>query len=159
MNRIIFALLIAGLTIGCGVSKTQYSGMQDELQQCQSGLVQVNTARTDCESRLAATAQRKQQLEQKTETYSQLVNSLQEEINSFVGLIVSKTAQNLIRVFLLSERLKSLGKAGEYNPKHVHVIGGGVMGGDIAAWCALRGFKVTLQDREMETLAKVKKRA
>jgi 3-hydroxyacyl-CoA dehydrogenase/enoyl-CoA hydratase/3-hydroxybutyryl-CoA epimerase len=24
------------------------------------------------------------------------------------------------------------------------------MGGDIAAWCALRGFTVTLQDREMQ---------
>ena len=32
----------------------------------------------------------------------------------------------------------------------VHVIGAGVMGGDIAAWCALRGFDVTLQDREMK---------
>jgi len=84
---------------------------------------------------------------------------LQEEINSFVGLIVGKTAQNLIRVFLLSEQLKSLGKTGDYNPKHVHVIGGGVMGGDIAAWCALRGFTVTLQDRSTETLAKVIKRA
>ena len=32
----------------------------------------------------------------------------------------------------------------------VHVIGAGVMGGDIAAWAALRGFTVTLQDREMK---------
>ena len=32
----------------------------------------------------------------------------------------------------------------------VHVVGAGVMGGDIAAWCALRGYSVTLQDREME---------
>jgi 3-hydroxyacyl-CoA dehydrogenase/enoyl-CoA hydratase/3-hydroxybutyryl-CoA epimerase len=32
----------------------------------------------------------------------------------------------------------------------VHVVGAGVMGGDIAAWCALRGFDVTLQDREMK---------
>ena len=31
--------------------------------------------------------------------------------------------------------------------KHVHVVGAGVMGGDIAAWCALRGLTVTLQDR------------
>jgi len=30
------------------------------------------------------------------------------------------------------------------------VIGAGVMGGDIAAWCALRGLNVTLQDREMK---------
>ena len=34
--------------------------------------------------------------------------------------------------------------------KHVHVVGAGVMGGDIAAWCALRGFTVTLQDRSLE---------
>jgi 3-hydroxyacyl-CoA dehydrogenase/enoyl-CoA hydratase/3-hydroxybutyryl-CoA epimerase len=32
----------------------------------------------------------------------------------------------------------------------VHVIGAGVMGGDIAAWCALRGLQVTLQDRSAE---------
>ena len=84
---------------------------------------------------------------------------LNEEITSFVELIVGKTAQNLIRVFLLSERLKSLGRTSDYEPKHVHVIGGGVMGGDIAIWCALRGFKVTLQDQNMETLGKVMKRA
>jgi 3-hydroxyacyl-CoA dehydrogenase/enoyl-CoA hydratase/3-hydroxybutyryl-CoA epimerase len=34
--------------------------------------------------------------------------------------------------------------------RHVHVVGAGVMGGDIAAWSALRGFEVTLQDREMK---------
>src|SRR6185503_3165470 len=30
------------------------------------------------------------------------------------------------------------------------VVGAGVMGGDIAAWAALKGFDVTLQDREMK---------
>ena len=34
----------------------------------------------------------------------------------------------------------------------VHVIGAGVMGGDIAAWCALRGMAVTLQDLDMERI-------
>ena len=29
----------------------------------------------------------------------------------------------------------------------MHVIGAGMMGGDIAAWCALRGLTVTLQDQ------------
>jgi len=29
----------------------------------------------------------------------------------------------------------------------VHVVGAGVMGGDIAAWCAMRGLAVTLQDQ------------
>ncbi|MDH5178529.1 MAG: 3-hydroxyacyl-CoA dehydrogenase NAD-binding domain-containing protein [Gammaproteobacteria bacterium] len=84
---------------------------------------------------------------------------LNEEINSIAELIVGKTAQNLIRVFMLNERLKSLGRSEDYDPKHVHVIGGGVMGGDIAIWCALQGFKVTLQDQKMETLAKVVQRA
>jgi 3-hydroxyacyl-CoA dehydrogenase/enoyl-CoA hydratase/3-hydroxybutyryl-CoA epimerase len=41
----------------------------------------------------------------------------------------------------------------------VHVIGAGTMGGDIAAWCALRGFNVTLQDREAKYLSNAFKRA
>ncbi|MEH6529446.1 MAG: 3-hydroxyacyl-CoA dehydrogenase family protein, partial [Porticoccus sp.] len=40
-----------------------------------------------------------------------------------------------------------------------HVVGAGVMGGDIAAWCALRGLEVTLQDREFEYLEPALKRA
>jgi 3-hydroxyacyl-CoA dehydrogenase/enoyl-CoA hydratase/3-hydroxybutyryl-CoA epimerase len=34
----------------------------------------------------------------------------------------------------------------------VHVIGAGVMGGDIAALAALRGMSVTLQDRSEELI-------
>jgi len=52
-------------------------------------------------------------------------------------------------VFFLQERLKSLGGGVDHGIGRVHVVGAGVMGGDIAAWCALRGFEVTLQDREM----------
>ena len=43
--------------------------------------------------------------------------------------------------------------------KHVHVVGAGVMGGDIAAWCALRGLNVTLQDRALEFIEPALKRA
>ena len=50
------------------------------------------------------------------------------------------------------DRLKGLGGK-DHGIEHVHVIGAGVMGGDIAAWCALRGFDVTLQDREMKFIA------
>ncbi len=32
------------------------------------------------------------------------------------------------------------------------MVGAGVMGGDIAAWSALRGFNVTLQDRELKLI-------
>jgi 3-hydroxyacyl-CoA dehydrogenase / enoyl-CoA hydratase / 3-hydroxybutyryl-CoA epimerase len=71
-----------------------------------------------------------------------------EEAHSIARLMVNDTARNLVRVFLLQDRLKSLGKKSDLLLKHVHVVGAGTMGGDIAAWCALRGFTVTLQDRE-----------
>jgi 3-hydroxyacyl-CoA dehydrogenase/enoyl-CoA hydratase/3-hydroxybutyryl-CoA epimerase len=74
-------------------------------------------------------------------------------------LIMGKTAQNLIRVFFLQEQLKSCGDKKQFTPHHVHVIGAGVMGGDIAAWCALQGMTVTVQDRREEALAKVIKNA
>lgn len=76
------------------------------------------------------------------------------EIDAFVPLMASPTAQNLRRVFFLSESLKKLGVKGKDKPKftRVHVVGAGVMGGDIAAWCAYRGFYVTLQDMDMERI-------
>ena len=74
-------------------------------------------------------------------------------------LITGPTAQNLIRLFLLQERLKSAGNRQESGVEQVHVIGGGIMGGDIAAWCALKGMRVTLQDRGPEQLQKAIKRA
>src|SRR3546814_84329 len=39
------------------------------------------------------------------------------------------------------------------------VIGAGVMGGDIAAWCALKGLTVTLQDQDRERIAQAQGRA
>jgi 3-hydroxyacyl-CoA dehydrogenase/enoyl-CoA hydratase/3-hydroxybutyryl-CoA epimerase len=72
------------------------------------------------------------------------------EAESFAALIRSSTARNLIRVFLLQDRLKGLAGKGGPTFEHAHVIGAGVMGGDIAAWCALRGLTVTLQDRELK---------
>ena len=74
---------------------------------------------------------------------------LKAEARAVVKLAGGSTARNLIRVFFLMERLKGLGGK-DHGIAHVHVIGAGVMGGDIAAWCALRGFDVTLQDREMQ---------
>jgi 3-hydroxyacyl-CoA dehydrogenase/enoyl-CoA hydratase/3-hydroxybutyryl-CoA epimerase len=75
--------------------------------------------------------------------------ALKEEAKAVTKLAATPTARNLIRVFFLTERLKGLGGK-EHGIGHVHVVGAGVMGGDIAAWCALRGFEVTLQDREMQ---------
>jgi len=78
----------------------------------------------------------------------------QGEIARFVPLMASPTAANLRRVFFLSEALKKQGVRGTEKPvfRRVHVVGAGVMGGDIAAWCALRGMGVTLQDLDMERI-------
>lgn len=76
------------------------------------------------------------------------------EIDSIKYLVTqNNTASNLIRVFLLRERMKGFAKQSDFIADHVHVIGAGVMGGDIAAWCALRGIQVTLQDQSYERIA------
>lgn len=69
------------------------------------------------------------------------------ERKAVVKLASTPTARNLIRVFFLQERLKSSGGK-DHGIRHVHVVGAGLMGGDIAAWSAYRGFEVTLNDRE-----------
>ncbi|MGH8129962.1 MAG: 3-hydroxyacyl-CoA dehydrogenase NAD-binding domain-containing protein [Steroidobacteraceae bacterium] len=71
------------------------------------------------------------------------------EARSIAQLFLSESSRNLVRVFYLQNRLKALGGKSARKFGHVHVVGAGVMGGDIAAWCASRGLAVTLQDREM----------
>lgn len=81
------------------------------------------------------------------------------EQTSVSRLVVGKTAQNLIRVFFIQEKLKAVGDKSLISPKRIHVIGSGVMGADIAAWCALQGMSVTIQDRQEEHLARALKQA
>ena len=80
------------------------------------------------------------------------------EKSSFAHLMVTPTAQNLIRVFFLREQMKKLAGSGN-KIGHVHVIGAGAMGGDIAAWCANQGLRVTLADMKPEPIAGAMKRA
>lgn len=83
---------------------------------------------------------------------------LNAEKSSFAHLMVTPTAQNLIRVFFLREQMKKL--AGTNNKVgHVHVVGAGAMGGDIAAWCAHQGMRVSLADMKPEPIAAAIKRA
>ena len=79
--------------------------------------------------------------------------------SSIGELIRTPTATNLIRVFRLQERLKSFGRESAPPAKHVHVVGAGTMGGDIGAWCALRGLTVTLQDQNAKALKPAMERA
>ncbi|MGA7537246.1 MAG: 3-hydroxyacyl-CoA dehydrogenase NAD-binding domain-containing protein [Steroidobacteraceae bacterium] len=81
------------------------------------------------------------------------------EARSIAHLFTTETARNLIRVFLLQDRLKALGGKSAAPLERVHVVGAGVMGGDIAAWSALRGFTVTLQDRELKLIEPALQRA
>jgi 3-hydroxyacyl-CoA dehydrogenase/enoyl-CoA hydratase/3-hydroxybutyryl-CoA epimerase len=78
---------------------------------------------------------------------------------SIQALFDHPTTASLIRIFFLQERLKAEGKGIEFEPRQVHVVGAGVMGGDIAAVCALRGLTVTLQDTSPERIAPAIKRA
>ncbi len=86
-------------------------------------------------------------------------NAYLTEVKSIAKLLVTNTSRNLVRVFFLQNRLKALAKASKFKPQHVHVIGSGTMGGDIAAWCAYKGFYVTLQDQSAERIAPAIKRA
>src|SRR5690554_2049582 len=94
------------------------------------------------------------------------------EIKSFARLVTSATGQNLIRVFFLRETLKGLANQGVASRgqadqvaasgqviRHIHVVGAGTMGGDIAAWCAFSGFRVTLADRDPSVIAAAVARA
>ncbi|MBI1943454.1 MAG: enoyl-CoA hydratase/isomerase family protein [Betaproteobacteria bacterium] len=78
---------------------------------------------------------------------------------SIKALFAHSTTRNLIRIFFLQEKMKGLAKGAGFKAKHVHVVGAGVMGGDIAAICAMRGITVTLQDTAPERIAPAVKRA
>ena len=87
-------------------------------------------------------------------------NAQRVEADSIGSLIIKNdTTKNLVRAYFLRERMKSFSKESDFKAKHVHVVGAGTMGGDIAAWCALKGLTVTLEDRDYDYIAPAIKRA
>lgn len=89
-----------------------------------------------------------------------LPGRLRAERESLIRLVEGRTARNLIRVFLLQDRLKSEARHREARvPERVHVVGAGTMGGDIAAWLALNGKQVTLVDARSDAIASTLRRA
>lgn len=84
---------------------------------------------------------------------------MNEEVERVSRLITGDVSRNLRRIFFLTERLKGYGKKSDFRARRVHVVGAGTMGGDIAAWCVVRGLEVTLQDREMKYIEPALKRA
>ena len=81
------------------------------------------------------------------------------EAASLGELLVGRTSRNLVHIFMLGESLKREARQYQHEVQHVHVIGAGVMGGDIAAWAVYKGFRVSLQDRKEEVLARAMQRA
>lgn len=81
------------------------------------------------------------------------------EVDSFSELLLTETSNNLVRVFFLQEGMKKLAPKDIDAVKHVHVVGAGAMGGDIAGWCALQGITVTLFDMKAEIIGKAIGRA
>ncbi len=81
------------------------------------------------------------------------------EAKSIANLMMTDTSRNLVRVFFLQTQLKGQARGENFKPAHVHVIGAGTMGGDIAAWCAFKGFRVTLQDQSPDRIAPAVARA
>ena len=67
------------------------------------------------------------------------------EIDVFPNLMVSSASKNLRRVFYLTDAVRKSAR-GESGIKRMHVVGAGVMGGDIAAIGAIAGLDVTLTD-------------
>ena len=80
------------------------------------------------------------------------------EIASFTNLLKSDTCKALIRAFKLRQTLKS--KAGKpCSIQHVHVVGAGIMGAEIAAWSAMHGKRVSVSDADDTALGDMVKRA
>ncbi len=84
---------------------------------------------------------------------------LESEARQVPGLLLGETSRNLCRIFALQERLKGLADPGVARPRHLHVVGAGIMGGDIAAWAARCGLRVTLQDLSLDQLGRSLARA
>ncbi|WP_290651449.1 3-hydroxyacyl-CoA dehydrogenase NAD-binding domain-containing protein [Aquisalimonas sp.] len=85
---------------------------------------------------------------------------LEAERSSLLEHIQQPSALNLVRAFLLQDRLKRDARALDVNtPERVHIIGAGAIGSGLAALMAIHGRQVTLVDHREEALAAAGKRA
>lgn len=81
------------------------------------------------------------------------------EVRSIQALARTDTAKHLINVFRLRDQAKKSGDKSLETPKKIHVVGAGVMGGDIAYWAAAQGYHVSLSDPDLNQLHQTMKRA
>jgi len=80
------------------------------------------------------------------------------EIASFAELLKTDASKNLIRAFFLRQKLKE-GAGDTDDIAHVHIVGAGIMGAEIAAWTAMQGKRVTVTDPDEAALGAMIPRA
>ncbi|MFK5983955.1 MAG: 3-hydroxyacyl-CoA dehydrogenase NAD-binding domain-containing protein, partial [Pseudomonadota bacterium] len=93
------------------------------------------------------------------DNYGDMQSRFNSEAESASQLLMSETAQNLIRVFHLQEQLKKAGQQVKISARHVHIMGAGIMGSDIAIWCVHKGYRVSVFDLSENMLAKMIQKA
>ena len=76
---------------------------------------------------------------------------LKNETNLFSHLMMTPASAGMRRNFQLTDAVKKGGR-GDAGITHIHVIGAGIMGGDIAAVAAMTGYQVTLQDLSADAI-------
>lgn len=81
------------------------------------------------------------------------------EVRSIQALSRGDTAAHLVNVFRLRDKAKKGVDKKSLTIKKVHVIGAGVMGGDIAYWAAAQGYSVTLSDPDFSKISETMARA
>ena len=85
-------------------------------------------------------------------------NMMKAETKLFSELMMTPASAGMRRNFQLTDAVKKGGR-GDHEISHVHVIGAGTMGGDIAAVAAMNGFEVTLQDISADAIDRAIERA
>lgn len=78
-------------------------------------------------------------------------NLLKSETNLFSHLMMTPASAGMRRNFQLTDAVKKGGR-GDAGISHIHVIGAGTMGGDIAAVAAMSGYHVRLQDISVDAI-------
>ncbi len=80
------------------------------------------------------------------------------EMDIFPDLMVGSASKNLRRVYHLTDRVRKTAR-GDSKIKKLHVVGAGVMGGDIAAVAAMSGLNVSLTDVDSSAIEGAIKRS
>lgn len=80
------------------------------------------------------------------------------EMDIFPELMVGSASKSLRRVYYLTDKIRKTAR-GDSAISNVHVVGAGVMGGDIAAVAAMSGLTVTLSDMNAKAIGSAIDRA